>query len=273
MPMSHLPAAISRAVSRSPPDGFWARLALTPLDPFLGFRFAVLGDEGCEQGVVVDVLAGADADLALPFRIGEFLVGDRVLLHALLRGVDHARAHRDAVPVAVRVAKARRDDLVELVGIDRLRDVRLHGIVQAADIDGQQHVGRAVGAFGLDALLEAGARRDDIDLDAGVLGESVDQRLDQFRLAIGVDIDLARLRQHRSAGDGDDADSAQGGDGNIANARHADAPDCEALELAPDKSVAILPEAFSSSESARYPALESREPAALDQFQFRMITN
>ena len=199
MPRSHLPAAMSRAVSRSPPEGFCARLALRPLQPFLGLGLAVMGDEGGEQRVVVDVLAGADADLALPLRVGELLVGDRVLLHALLRGVDHARAHRDAVPVAFRIAVLRRHHLVEHVRLDRLRDAGLHRVLEPADVDGEQHVGRAVGALGLDALLEAGACRDDVDLDAGVLGEGIEQRLDQLALAIGVDVDLARLGE-RAAG-------------------------------------------------------------------------
>ena len=35
------------------------------------------------------------------------------------------------------------------------------------------------------------AGRDDVDLDAGVLGEGIEQRLDQLGFAIGVDVDLA----------------------------------------------------------------------------------
>ena len=51
-----------------------------------------------------------------------------------------------------------------------------------------------VRAFGLDALLEAGARRDHVDLDLGVLGEGIEQRLDQLVLARAVDVDLVGLR-------------------------------------------------------------------------------
>ena len=118
-----------------------------------------------------------------------------VLLHALLRGVDHARAHRDAGPMAFRIAILRRARPFERLRLDRLGDAVLHRVFEAADVDGQQHVGGAVGALGLDALLEAGARRDDVDLDAGVLGEGVEQRLDQLALAIGVDIDLVGARR------------------------------------------------------------------------------
>ena len=189
--MSHLPAAMSRATSRSPPEGFCARFALRPLQPFLGLRLAVLGVIRGEQRVVVHVLAGADADLALPLRVGELLIGDRVLLHALLRGVDDARAHRDAVPGAVRAVIGLRHRLLEHGGLDRLRDAGIDRVLQPRHVDGQQHVGRRVRAFGLDALLEAGARRDHVDLDAGVLGEGLEQRLDQLLLAIRIDVDLA----------------------------------------------------------------------------------
>src|SRR5262249_54343575 len=48
-------------------------------------------------------------------------------------------------------------------------------------------------ALGLDALFEARACGDDVDLDAGVPGEGVEQRLDELALAISVDIDIAGL--------------------------------------------------------------------------------
>ncbi len=44
--------------------------------------------------------------------------------------------------------------------------------------------------------------RDHIDLDAGVLGEGIEQRLDQLRLAIGVDIDFAGLRESALSDEG-----------------------------------------------------------------------
>src|SRR4030095_7783614 len=45
-------------------------IGLEAPEPFFGFRFAMMGDEGRKQRVVVNVLAGADAYFALPFRIG-----------------------------------------------------------------------------------------------------------------------------------------------------------------------------------------------------------
>src|SRR5215813_14092251 len=78
---------------------FLREIGFEAAEPFFGLGFAVMGDEGRKQRVVVNVLARADADLALPFRIGEVFVVQSSLLHALLRGVDHARAHGNAVPV------------------------------------------------------------------------------------------------------------------------------------------------------------------------------
>jgi len=93
--------------------------------------------------------------------------------------------------VAFRIAELRGHDLVERGRHDRLGDPGLYCFFEAADIDREQDVGGAVLAFGLDALLQAGARRNDVDLDAGVLGEGVEQRLDQLRFTIAVNIDLA----------------------------------------------------------------------------------
>ena len=179
--------------------GLLRQVGLHAAQPFLGLGLAVLRRVGREQAVIVDVLAGADADLALPLGIGELFVGDLVLLDAILRGVDHTGAHRDAGPVSIGIAILRRHDLVDHHRLDRLGDAGLHGLVDAADVDRQQHVGGAVGAFRLHALLEARTRRDDVDLDAGVLGEGVEQRLDQLGFAIGVDVDLAVGGRRRSS--------------------------------------------------------------------------
>src|SRR6476469_8625681 len=180
---------------------FLREVDLDALEPFLGLRLAVMSDVGCDQRVVVDVLARADADLALPFRFGELFVGEGGLGHAILRDVGHPRAHGNAVPVPLRIAVLRGYDLVQQFGLDRLGDSRPYRLLEPPDIDGEQNIRRAVGAFGLDALLEAGAGRDDVDLDAGILGERVEQRLDQFAFAVGVHVDVARLGKRRAAGD------------------------------------------------------------------------
>ena len=77
------------------------------------------------------------------------------------------------------------------LGAHRLRDVEIERLLQAADVDGDQHVGWAVLALGLDALGEALLREDGVDLDAGRLGELVERRRIEPRLAVGVDVDDA----------------------------------------------------------------------------------
>ena len=192
---------MSRACSRSPPAGLCARLALSPLSHCLGRRLALVGDDRGEQRGVVDVLARADADLALPLGVGQLLVGDGVLLHALLGRVDDARAHGDAEPVIGGIAIGGGDRGLQRGGIHGLREARILGLGEAAGIDGEEQVGRAVLSFGGEALVETGGGEHDVGLDAGLLGEGLEQRIDQPRLAIGVDVDLA-LRQ-RGGGGGD----------------------------------------------------------------------
>src|SRR5262252_1985568 len=45
---------------------FLREIGFEAAEPFFGLGFAVMGDEGRKQRVVVNILAGADADLALP---------------------------------------------------------------------------------------------------------------------------------------------------------------------------------------------------------------
>jgi len=125
--------------------------------------------------------------------VGEFLVGDRVLLHPVLRGIDHTGAAGEPDPFIVGGAIGRRDRRIERRRMDRLSDTGISGLREIADIDGEQHIGRAVAPFGLDALDQALLGEDHIDLDAGLLGEFLEQGVDQIRLAVRIDIDLARL--------------------------------------------------------------------------------
>ena len=95
--------------------------------------------------------------------------------------------------MALWIAILGRHDLIEYVGLDWLRDAGPHGVLDPPDIDGEQYIRGAVGALGLDALFEARACRDDIDLDAGIPAEGIEQRLNELALAVSVDIDVARL--------------------------------------------------------------------------------
>src|SRR5262249_59863612 len=73
---------------------FLREVAFQAAQPLLALRFAVLGDVGGEQRRVVGVLTRADADLAAPPGIGEALVGQGLVGHAILGGIHDARAQR-----------------------------------------------------------------------------------------------------------------------------------------------------------------------------------
>ncbi len=79
------------------------------------------------------------------------------------------------------------DDLV----VQRLRDARVLGCGEARDVDRHDDVDRRVGAFRLDALLQTLVEEQHLRLDAGLRREGVEHRLDQFGLAVGIDVDRA----------------------------------------------------------------------------------
>ncbi len=138
------------------------------------------------------MLAVANADPALPFRIRQFLIGDILLAHPLLRGIDNPAACRQAEPFALGITQIGGDILFD-DGIveNRLRDTALLGLDQTGDIDRQQHIGRRIDAFCLDAFHQSLVEKKNIRLYSRFLGKGVEQRLDQFRLAIGIDINLS----------------------------------------------------------------------------------
>ena len=130
-----------------------------------------------------------------------------VLLHALLGGVDDARAAREPEPLVVGGAIGWRDRGVE-------RRPNAIGCVMPASVACVRWPTSTVSstsagllrAFGRDALDEAVLGEDHVGLDAGLVGERLEQRIDQIRLAVGIDVDLARLgglsdATRRGAGD------------------------------------------------------------------------
>ncbi len=170
--------------------------------PLLGRRFAIVRDHRRDERRVVRVLARADADLALPFRIGEILVAERIDLQVLL-DVQHAVAQRQRVPVAVRAPQVRGNRVVERLRAHRLREPAVDEIEQVADVDRHQHVGRRLRAFRLHALEQAVLHEHRVDLDAALLRECVDEWLDQLRFAGGVQAHfLGRVGQRRECGGG-----------------------------------------------------------------------
>ena len=92
------------------------------------------------------------------------------------------------------------------LAIDVICDMVTSSLIAKADVDGEQEVGGRVRAFGLDALFEPRACRDHVDLDFGVLGEGVEQRLEQLLLARAVNVDLVGLRERQARAQRERAD-------------------------------------------------------------------
>ena len=91
-----------------------------------------------------------------------------------------------------RVPEVRRYQGVEFLRLHHLGQACRLGPVQTSCVGGDQQVGRGVAALALQPLQQ-GIRLagDQVDLDAGLLGETIEQGLDQLLLARGVEIDLA----------------------------------------------------------------------------------
>ncbi len=100
----------------------------------------------------------------------------------------------------------RRDVGGQHVRGDRLEGVRLDMLAQRGDVGRQHGVDGAVLAFRLHALEDAALDVLDVDLDAAVLGESIEQRADQELLAIGVEVHFAPVGQRRAGEGGDGGD-------------------------------------------------------------------
>ena len=165
------------------------------MQPRLGLLLAVMGDHGRDQRHRVGVLPRPRANLALPLRVGEFLVGHRRLLHALLRHVEDPRPLRQCEPVSLRIAQAFRNGRDEIRRRVWRRHTGLFRARQQTEFGCQQHVGGAVCPFRLHAFDQTVFCVDEVDLDARGLREVLDQRLDEIRLAIRVDVDLVGKRR------------------------------------------------------------------------------
>ena len=71
---------------------------------------------------------------------------------------------------------------------DRLGHAAFLGFHDAGDVDGKDDVCGRIRTFRLDALDKALVQEEDVGLDTSSLGELVQQRFDQVRLPVGVDV-------------------------------------------------------------------------------------
>jgi hypothetical protein len=104
--------------------------------------------------------------------------------------------------VAVLVAQVRRHRGRKRFGLYRLRHTLIDGVEQIANIDRHENVGGRIRAFRFYAFGKAVLDEDRIDLDLRVLGESVEQRLDQAGFARRLKIDFLRAGDRRQGNEG-----------------------------------------------------------------------
>ncbi|MNC34613.1 hypothetical protein D3C75_830550 [compost metagenome] len=162
------------------------------LDDLLGLLGTVGLDQGGGQRLVVDLLAGAQAQAAFPVLVGQRLIGAQLGRLDPRGGVDDGpRAQRQAGPGAGAGAVLAGDVGVDDLGLQRLEHAFLLGLPEVAGIHGDQQVGRGVLALGLQARQQwRFLVGDELDLDPGLGGVLVEHRLDQLVDARRIDHDL-----------------------------------------------------------------------------------
>ena len=161
------------------------------IGPVLRLVGTVMADDRCHQGDIIDVGRGPHADLALMRRIGKVgIAGELLGLAGFLVVDDHPRALGQAEPQTVRMTQIGRNAVGEDIGLDAVQNSRFLGAPEPAGIDRDQDIGRAVFPFADNPLDQRiGACLDQIDPDAGLLGEILIQRQIGIVMARGIDID------------------------------------------------------------------------------------
>ena len=79
------------------------------------------------------------------------------------------------------------------------------GAANAADIDREQNISRAIGPFQFDAVGQAFLGKQHVDLDPRFFGEFCKQRLNQKRLAVGINVHLSGGERRAAGGHGNHA--------------------------------------------------------------------
>ena len=140
---------------------------------------------------------GAHQDLAAEFRLRQVFVAlEPGGAAALLVEHDDARAARHAVPLPVRIAQRGRHAALQDVAARGGQDIRRHRAREARAIHRDQHIGRRIRPFRLDARDElVGIALDQADAQAGLGGEAVIQRAVGVVVARGIERQRALLRE------------------------------------------------------------------------------
>ena len=192
----HCPAGMARNWSRSPPCGGRARLAAKPrAQASVRSAPSAARIEAREAGVV-GMAGAADADLPLEARIGQILVARQPFRGAALAVVHHdAGALGDGEPHALRVAQPGGDPRLDHAGAEGRQHAGIGGPGQPGGIDGDEDIGRAVGALVADALDQlVGIALDQPDPDSGLLGEGLVQGPVRVIMPGGVEVHLPGRR-------------------------------------------------------------------------------
>jgi hypothetical protein len=163
----------------------------------------VLGDAVGDERLVVLVVAGAQAEPALPAGVAEVgVAAHRVLGHALRRAHRRADAHAQRPPGAVGVAQPRLRLALEPLALDGREQAGLLRAPEVREVGGHQQVGRGVVALGAQALEQlGGGAAAQLDGQPGALLEAAERPLVAVLGAAVVDDDVrgAAERGHRAA--------------------------------------------------------------------------
>src|SRR5690625_6889565 len=129
---------------------------------------------GCNQGGIIRMLTGTNADFTLPLGVRKVLIGDAVYLY-LLGNISHPGAQGEGEPVIIFAAQMSRDDLGQCLGGDGLGNPCLYQIQQVTDIDRHEDISRGLRALAFDSLNQTIFDKDSIDLNAGLVCKRLEQ--------------------------------------------------------------------------------------------------
>ena len=110
---------------------------------FLGFFFAKTLDHGRHQGLVVDLLGGAQAQAPLPLGVCQgFVAGQGRRVHPVGGIHQGSGPHGQAKPATFRVSQFRRYIGRQQRRLQRLQQILVRRIPQIAGVHGDQHIRR-----------------------------------------------------------------------------------------------------------------------------------